>query len=921
MTDRKRVVIVGGVAGGASAAARARRLSEDAEIILFERGRYVSFANCGLPYHVGGTIVDRKSLLIQTPEGLRKRFGLDVRTRHEVLAIDRQARQVAVRNLETGQDYTQPYDVLILSPGAEPIRPPIPLESKLVMTLRGMEDMDRIKKVIDESRPARAVVVGGGYIGLEMAEALRQRKVEVTLVERFNQVFAAADPEMVVPLHQQLTLHGVDLRLGQTVSAIREAAAGQLRVELSTGQAVECGLVILAVGVRPESKLAREAGLAIGPSGGIVVDEHMRTSDESIYAVGDAVEAPHIVSGQRVVIPLAGPANRQGRIAADNAFGRPSVYRGSQGTAVCKVFDLTIGMTGLTEKQLVAMGRPYEKIYIHPASHAGYYPGSAPLSLKLLFDLDKGSILGAQAVGAKGVDKRIDVIATAQRGGLTVRDLTDLELSYAPPYGSAKDPVNYAGFVASNVLDGDAALCHYRDVTAPRPNQLLLDVRTPAEVQTGTIPGSINIPVDELRTRLGELPRDRETLAFCQVGLRGYLACRILSQHGLACRNLSGGYKTYSMFKALQPPTDPVGAKVGPGPGAAPASIVAGAPDACVASAPGASPASAPGDQGPRMAFRGLSGGEAAGNATNAGAAASAPSGGAVDSGTPGDQGPRKAFRGLSNADPAPNSGGCCCAQPPVAGPAPGDVVREIDARAVQCPGPIMRLNTELQSITPGQAVRITVCDHGFAADVAAWCRSTGNQLVDLAAKNGDTVATIAKGEPAAKTQPDSSAQQSSSDLAKHKTLVIFSGDFDRAMASFIIANGAAAMGSQVTMFFTFWGLNILRRPEKVKARKNLIERMFGWMMPRGADKLALSRMNMGGMGLRMIKGIMRKKNVNSLPELIASARSAGVRLVACSMSMDLMGIRREELIDGVEEGGVAAYLAAAEEGNVNLFI
>ena len=551
MAERKRILIVGGVAGGASAATRARRLSEDAEIVLFERGEHISFANCGMPYHVGGTIADRGRLLVQTPEGMRERYRLDVRTRTEVLRIDRAARKVLVRNLATGEEIEEPYDALILSPGAAPVRPPIPgADHPLVFTLRTLGDMDRIKEVVDEQKPAQAVVIGGGYIGLEMTEALRQRGVGVTLVELAAQVFSAADPEMVAPIQQELESNGVDLRLGASVTAIREED-GRLEVRLSTGEAVACGLAIMAIGVRPEATLARDAGLATGEFGGIVVDEHMRTSDPAIYAIGDAVEVPHLVGGRPAFIPLAGPANRQGRIAADNIFGRPSVYKSSQGTAICKVFGLAIGMTGLSEKALKRAGRPYEKVYIHPTSHAGYYPGAKQMSLKLLFDPKSGGILGAQAVGADGIDKRIDVLAVAMRAHMTVHDLKDLELSYAPPYGSAKDPVNYAGFVASNVLAGDVALCHVADVTSPRPDQVLLDVRTPGEVEAGTIPGARNIPVDELRTRLAELPKDKEILAFCQVGLRGYLACRILSQNGFKCRNLSGGYKTYKAATAM----------------------------------------------------------------------------------------------------------------------------------------------------------------------------------------------------------------------------------------------------------------------------------------------------------------------------------------------------------------------------------
>ena len=551
MSERKRILIVGGVAGGASAATRARRLSEDAEIVLFERGEHISFANCGMPYHIGGTIADRGRLLVQTPEGMRERYRLDVRTRTEVLRIDRAARKVLVRNLATGEEIEEPYDALILSPGAAPVRPPIPgADHPLVFTLRTLGDMDRIKQVVDEQKPAQAVVIGGGYIGLEMTEALRQRGVGVTLVELAAQVFSAADPEMVAPIQQELESNGVDLRLGASVTAIREED-GRLEVRLSTGEAVACGLAIMAIGVRPEATLARDAGLATGQFGGIVVDEHMRTSDPAIYAIGDAVEVPHLVGGHPAFIPLAGPANRQGRIAADNIFGRPSVYKSSQGTAICKVFGLAIGMTGLSERALKRAGRPYEKVYIHPTSHAGYYPGAKQMSLKLLFDPKGGGILGAQAVGADGIDKRIDVLAVAMRAHMTVHDLKDLELSYAPPYGSAKDPVNYAGFVASNVLAGDVALCHVADVTSPRPDQVLLDVRTPGEVEAGTIPGARNIPVDELRTRLAELPKDKEILAFCQVGLRGYLACRILSQNGFKCRNLSGGYKTYKAATAM----------------------------------------------------------------------------------------------------------------------------------------------------------------------------------------------------------------------------------------------------------------------------------------------------------------------------------------------------------------------------------
>jgi NADPH-dependent 2,4-dienoyl-CoA reductase/sulfur reductase-like enzyme/peroxiredoxin family protein/rhodanese-related sulfurtransferase/TusA-related sulfurtransferase len=830
MSDPTRIVIVGGVAGGASAAARARRLSEEAEIIMFERGEEISFANCGMPYHIGGKIPDRDRLLVQTPEKMWQRYRVDVRTGHEVLHVDRENRSVLVRNRQTGEETSHAYDQLILSPGAEAIRPPIPgADADGVFTLRGLHDMDAIRGVLEEKQPRRAVVVGGGYIGLEMAEALRNRDIDVTLVELADQVFVAADPEMVSPLHKQLELHGVDLRLETSITSVKQGEDG-LAAQLSSGEGVECGIIILAVGVQPEIDLARDAGLEIGENGGIVVDEHMRTSDPHIFAVGDAVEVTHFVSGHKTLIPLAGPANRQGRIAADNALGRESTYSDKQGTAICKVFDLSAGMTGMSEKQLIGAEVPYEKVYVHPASHAGYYPGASQMSLKLLFNPESGRVLGAQAVGADGVDKRIDVLATALRAEMTVEDLSELELAYAPPYGSAKDPVNYAGFVASNVRCGDMRVCHVEDVDDPNQDQFLLDVRTPPEVEAGTIPGATNIPLDDLRERMAELPEGREILVFCQVGLRGYLACRVLEQNGFRCSNLTGGYKTYRAAIGAVTEEDATETEM----------------------------TEDTGGEAPEVAD------------------------------------PRR---------PASET---------------AEVVREIDACALQCPGPIMRLKEALGAVQPGQAVSIVAGDPAFPSDVEAWCHSTGNRLLETIPENGHTRATIVKGTPRTTVEGE---RDGGGSVADQKTMIVFSGDFDRAMASFIIANGAASMGSEVTMFFTFWGLNVLRRPDKVDVEKSFIERMFGWMMPRGAEKLGMSRMNMGGMGPRMIKGIMCKKNVSSLSEMIESARESGVRLVACSMSMDLMGIKSEELIEGVEEGGVATYLANAEQGNVNLFI
>lgn len=549
MSGAPRILIVGGVAGGASAAARARRLSESASIVVFERGPYVSFANCGLPYHIGGVITDRSRLLLQTPASLKARFEIDVRVSTEVISIDAASQTVVARDLRSGEETRESYDALILSPGAEAIRPPVPgVDLPAIFTLRNMGDMDAILDVASKDSVRKALIVGAGYIGLELAEQFRHRGMEVALVERLPHVLGVADTEMTFPLHEELSRQQVDLRLGRAVSAF-EPKAGGLVALLDNGDRIECDLAVLSVGVKPEVRLAREAGLAIGSTGGIKVDDQMRTSLPNIYAVGDAVEVREFVSGAPAMIPLAGPANRHGRIAAEVILGRDSRYKATQGTAICKVFDLSFAMTGLSETMLQRKNMPYQRIYVHPADHATYYPGAHPITLKLLFDPEDGRILGAQAVGVAGVDKRIDVIAVAQRAGLTVFDLEDLELCYAPPFGSAKDPVNMAGFVASNVIRGDVALWEPEEISGLAADQVLLDVRTPQEHALGSIPGSICVPVDRLRECLKELPQGKEYLVFCQVGVRAYIAARLLSQHGYKVRNLSGGYRRYAMWK------------------------------------------------------------------------------------------------------------------------------------------------------------------------------------------------------------------------------------------------------------------------------------------------------------------------------------------------------------------------------------
>tara|TARA_R110002072_G_scaffold284587_1_gene449049 strand:+ start:88767 stop:90422 length:1656 start_codon:yes stop_codon:yes gene_type:complete len=541
-----KIVIVGGVAGGASAAARARRLSENAEIILVERGPDVSFANCGLPYHIGGRIAERDKLLIVKPELLKSRFNLDVRVRSSVEAINRNSKTVRVRDLTSEREYEETYDKLILAPGAAPLRPPIPgIDLPGIHTLRNLQDMDHIKAIIDDG-VNEAVVVGAGFIGLELVENLVRLGISTTVVELQDQVLPPLDKEMTTPFAQKLAAQGVSLHLGESAEGFEQTADG-LIVRLKSGKQLPAQLVALGIGVRPENNLAVDAGLDVAPRGGIQVNDQLQTSDPDIYAVGDAIEVKDFVLGEPTQIPLAGPANRQGRIAADSIFGRPGSYRGTQGTAILGLFDLTAAMTGASEKTLKRSERPYRMVYVHPANHAGYYPGAEQMTLKLLFDPESGKVLGAQGVGGAGVDKRIDVLAVAIQAGMTVYDLEEVELAYAPQFGSAKDPINMAGFVAAGLLRGDHPQIDVATLMAMSSDErpFLLDVRTPREFAAGHIPESVNIPVDELRSRLSELPVGREIAAYCQVGQRGYVATRILRQNGLAVVNVSGGYTTY----------------------------------------------------------------------------------------------------------------------------------------------------------------------------------------------------------------------------------------------------------------------------------------------------------------------------------------------------------------------------------------
>lgn len=793
-------------------------MDEKANIILFERGKYVSYANCGLPYYIGDTINNREKLFVQTAKGFTDRFRIDIRTEQKVTAIRPDKKEVEIKNLSTGETYTETYDKLVLSPGAEPLRPGIEgIGSKKIFTLRNVPDTDTIKNYVNTENPKRAIVVGGGFIGLEMAENLHDLGIQVDVVEMANQVMAPLDFSMAAIVHRQLTDKGVGLHLEDGVSRFEEKDGG-VTVHLRSGKQIATDMVLLSIGVRPETKLAKDAGLAIGERGGITVNDYMQTSDADIYALGDAVEVRHLVTGQPALIPLAGPANKQGRIVADNiVFGNKEKYPGSIGTSIAKVFDLTVAAAGANAKLLQRNNIPYISSYTHGASHAGYYPGAVPLSIKILFAPENGKLLGAQIVGFNGVDKRIEMLAQViQRGG-TVHDLTELEHAYAPPYSSAKDPVNMAGFVAENILNKKSRIIQWRELAELPADTIRIDVRTHDEYKLGTIPGFINIPVDELREHLDELPKEKPIVVTCAVGLRGYLAYRILVQNGFKhVRNLSGGYKTWSVATA------PI------------KEIVSHKPEI-----------------------------------------------------------PESTSYG--NSDSQIN-------------------LLKVDACGLMCPGPVMQLKKNYEALKIGEQLQITATDQAFGKDVTSWCKMTGAELVALENKNGVVAATIRK-------QEKTASCEISRNNADNKTLIVFSDDLDKALASFVIANGAASTGKKVTMFFTFWGLNVIKKQHKPTVTKDIFGKMFGWMLPTHSGKLKLSKMNMGGAGSWMMRLIMKRKRIDSLESLIQQAIDNGVEMIACTMSMDVMGVQKEELMDNVTLGGVASYLERAEEANVNLFI
>jgi len=835
----KKVLIIGGVAGGATAAARLRRLDESAEIIMFERGSYISYANCGLPYHIGDVIKERSSLLLQTPEAMSQKYNVDVRVDSEVISIDKENKFVEVKKIKTGETYKEGYDTLVLSTGSSPIKPPIEgINSPGIYTLWTIPDTDAIKNFITERKPKKAAVIGGGFIGLEMAENLHLAGLDVTVVEMQDQVMAPVDYEMAQLVQNNMDMNSVKIDLGDGVSKFK-SENGSTTITLNSGKTITADLVILSIGVRPNSELAKNAGLALNQRGGVVVDKYLKTSDPNIYAIGDVIEVEEYISKDKAMVPLAGPANKQGRICANNICGANEEYKGTQGTSVAKVFDLTVASTGANEKTLKRWGKVEGKDYltliISQKSHAGYYPGSSELILKLIFSPDGKKIFGAQIVGEDGVDKRIDTIATAIRLNGSIYDLKELELAYAPPYSSAKDPVNMAGFVAENMIENKISFSKWNDLDPSKSsNYTILDIREDVELLVFSIPNSKNIPLGELRGRLSELNKDDNIIVFCAVGVRSYNAARTLMENGF--KNVKVYPAGTNFYKSVY-----------------------------------------------------------------------------------------YNYFNENNDDKKNNDN----KEPQTLNYTLNDIKStdvkasiKVDCSGLQCPGPIMKVYETMNKINDGDVIEVSATDSGFAKDVEAWCRRTGNTLLKTKKHNKDNIVTIQKGiankNPNTLVQNASAVPQPAND---GKTLVVFSGDMDKVLASFVIANGAAAMGRPVTMFFTFWGLNVLRKSEKQNIKKPFIDAMFGKMMPQGVNKLKLSKMNMGGMGTAMMKKVMKDKNIDSLEALVKKAMDNGVKMIACTMSMDVMGITEGELIDGVQFAGVGTYLGDAEESNVNLFI
>lgn len=815
-------IIIGGVAGGATAAARIRRADEKAEIILVEKGPHISYANCGLPYYIGGVIADKEKLFVQTPESFGRRFNIDVRINTEAISIDTKAKTVTLRRKD-GSVIDEHYDRLLLSPGSSPVRPPFPgIDTEGIFTLRTVEDTFRIKDYLTQHCVKSAVVVGGGFIGLEMAENLVHAGSKVSIVEMAPQVMAPVDFSIASHVHRELLSQGVALHLNTAVERF-EKDNGRIRVFFKSGESIVTDLILLSIGVSPNTALAKNAGIELGARG-IKVDKFLQTSAKNVYAVGDAIEFPHPEYGEPWLNYLAGPANRQGRIVADNmVFGNITEYEGAIGTSIAKVFDVVVASTGLPAKRLKQLGIKYQSSTTISMSHAGYYPGAFFITTKITFNPEDGTLYGAQCVGHEGVDKRIDQLAIIIKHKGTIYDLISLEQAYAPPFSSAKDPIAIAGYTAANIISGKMPVIYWREIDSlDRSKVQIIDTRTPAEFELGTISGAVNIPVDDIRERLNEIDKNKPVVVFCAVGLRGYIAARILMANGYDVRNLSGGYKTYQL--ATQDLT--------------------------------------------------------------------------CNTETECNDNPSCSCEGTSNTS---------CNAP--------QTTLSVDACGLQCPGPIMKLKQAIDKMQPGETIEVKATDPGFPSDAKAWCKSTGNAFLSETCQNGCHTIIIKKQQTAANPQTTCVPAE------KNKTLICFSDNLDRAIATFILANGAAATGGKVSIFFTFWGLNVIKKKHGPAVKKTFTEKMFARMLPKSSNSLSLSKMNMMGMGSKMIRGIMKKKNIDSLESLIQQAMANGVEFIACQMTMDMMGIKKEELLDGVTVGGVASYMQKAEESGVNLFI
>ncbi|KPA11669.1 FAD-dependent pyridine nucleotide-disulfide oxidoreductase [Candidatus Magnetomorum sp. HK-1] len=804
-----RLVIVGGVAAGASAAARARRLSEKASISILERGEDISFANCGLPYHIGGEIVERDALAIHTPESLSQLLNVDIFVRTEATRIDRERKVVIAYDHTKNEEKEFPYDKLLLAPGAKPIRPPMPgIDDKRIQILRNLQDMDAIKSQMENAQ--NVLVIGAGFIGLEMVEMLVHLGKTVHLVELQDQVLPVLDKEMVKHIQVELIDNGVDLILGDGIASF-EPKENALLAHLNSGKTIESDLVILSIGVQCESKLAEDANLELGIRKSIKVNSFQQTSDPDIYAAGDVAETADPILDKRVIVPLGGPANRQGRVAADHIFlgEKAKQYPGTIGTSIVRVFNLAAGITGYSEKRLKTENVDYKSVIVTANQHAGYYPGAVQLTLKILWSKEDGRLLGGQAYGFDGVDKRLDVLSTAIKGGLDVDELCHLELAYAPPFGSARDVINIAGFAAQNINDGlfDPV---YELPTDPQIQ--IIDVRPKENADLQPVKGAVNIPMSMLRGRLGELDQKKPVVTVCALGKMSYFAARVLEQNGFDVSSMIGGMNV----------------------------------------------------KDPKPMEK------------------------------------KKESKHIDGENTMENYS----IEP-----------LNIDACGLACPGPIMKLKESIQTLQPGQELIAKASDPGFASDFNAFCNANGLDVISVSKEKGIVIARAKK----STQEPQQGIAVKSQTGA---TLVVFSCELDKVLAAFVIANGAAAMNGEVTMFFTFWGLNALRKDMNTKSLdKDFMDKMFGKMMPKGIDALPLSRMHMGGMGTRMMKWRMDSKNLPSLEGLMADAKKSGIRMVACSMSMDAMGITQDELIDGVEIGGVADFLNACNQTQTNLFI